>query len=62
MKNLASVIVLAFAIVAAGFLIGGRYEAYVLNESQFSFFIIDRYTGIIQICDRTGCRRFSAIE
>jgi hypothetical protein len=51
--NLLSAIILAGAIAAGGFFIGGRYDSHPAEGR--AVVIVDRFTGAARVCDVSGC-------
>ena len=56
--NTFRVILIAVAIIASGFLIGGRYQAVPVSRSEaFGLvYIVDRFTGDAMYCLGIDCR------
>jgi hypothetical protein len=48
-----SAIILAVAIAAGGFFIGGRYDSHPAQDR--AVLIVDRFSGAVRVCDRAGC-------
>jgi hypothetical protein len=48
-----SAIILAVAIAAGGFFIGGRYDSHPAADG--AVLIVDRFSGAARVCDRAGC-------
>jgi hypothetical protein len=49
-------------LVIASFLVGGRYTAVATPRTDGSslggfLFVVDRFTGAVSVCDKTGCMR-----
>ena len=57
--NTFRIILLAFSIIASGFLIGGRYQAVpVPRDDAFGLvYIVDRFTGDAKYCLGIDCRQ-----
>jgi hypothetical protein len=63
-NTFAAVLILAIAIVLAGFLAGGLYTGVQTNkEGLDSFYLINRFTGRVHYCKvSAGCRAFGFVQ
>ena len=58
--RLVAALLIAVAIVAAGALIGGRYQTVsVSNNGVGIVYITDRFTGDVRVCAAGSCKQLS---